>query len=93
MIPRRAIATASALVLLSSTAVGPFDSWTLAQHTVSAAGTRTRAVSVARRYLGILDHQGLSGHDYQALNRLYAPGITLTESLTTGRPRTHRGLR
>jgi len=90
---RHAIATASALLLLGSTTVGPFDSRTLAKNAAGSPVTRPISMSVARSYLDILDHQGPSGHDYQALDRLYAPRITLTESMTTGRPRSHIGLR
>jgi hypothetical protein len=91
---RHLIATALALLLLGSATVGPFASPTLARNAVGSRSTRPGSSSaVARSYLGIIDRQGLSGRDYQALDRLYASGITLTESLITGRPRTRFGLR
>jgi hypothetical protein len=44
-------------------------------------------------FFAALDHEGQPGHDYRALARLYAPTITVLESLTTGTPRLHTGLR
>jgi hypothetical protein len=46
---------------------------------------------VAKSYFAALD-RGLRRHDFEALDRLYTGGVTLTESLTTGQPRVHVGL-
>jgi hypothetical protein len=93
MIRRQAVATASALLLLANTAVT-----TLAFHGItskqrlSVVGPPT-AMATVMRYFHALKPYGHSIHDYQALERLYVPSVTLTESLSTGRPRSHSGLR
>lgn len=87
MNPRWTLSTAAILLLLVSTA-GP----TLAAKRIPAA-TAHRATSVAlvASYFGALDRQGRLGHDYRVLDRLYAPTITVLESLTSGHPRLHTG--
>jgi hypothetical protein len=93
MIRRHTLVTASAFLLLANTTVT-----TLAYHG-DASGARVsvvnspRAMATVMSYFHALKPQGYSIHDYEALERLYAPNVTLTESLSTGRPRSHTGLR
>jgi hypothetical protein len=92
MIRRHALATASAFLLLATTTVT-----TLASHGIVRVERHSderppSSMETVMRYFGALQPHGLSSHDYSALARLYARHVTLTESLSTGRPRTHTGL-
>jgi len=85
---RSALKTAAILVLLGST-TGPALA---AKRSATSTAHRPTALALVSRYFAALDHQGQPGHDDWNLERLYAPTITLLESLTTGSPRLHTGL-
>jgi hypothetical protein len=93
MILRHALVTASALLLLASTTMTTLASHGVAPRERPSVVKPPTSMATVMRYFTALKPQGRSIHDYQTLERLYAPKVTLTESLTTGRPRSSTGLR
>lgn len=93
MIRRSAPVTISVLLLLASTSITTLASHGITpKHRLSVVNSPT-AMATVMSYFHALKSQGQSIHDYQALERLYMPSVTLIESLSTGRPRSHTGLR
>lgn len=91
--PRRLALSLTAVLLLLATPVASTLARTqprpvIAHHAIQAPSS----LAIVESYFAALDHQGQPGHDYRTLERLYAPTITLLESLTTGSPRLHTGL-
>lgn len=85
MIPKHALAVASIILLLHGTP-GALASRGLVRHQVGSSTLRFSPMRTAGSYFDALSH-----HDLRALDRLYAPGVTLTESLTTGQPHVRHG--
>jgi hypothetical protein len=48
---------------------------------------------MVRSYFAALNHRGVTGHAERPLVPLYAAQVVLTESVSTGRPRVHTGIR
>jgi hypothetical protein len=92
MIRRHALATASAFLLLATTTVTTRASQGIVRVERHSDARPPTSMATVMRYFGALQPHGLSSHDYSTLVRLYARHVTLTESLSTGRPRTHTGL-
>jgi hypothetical protein len=92
MIPRYALVTISALLLLASTTLTTFASHGTARAEQRSVLRPPTSMATMLRYFDALKPQAHAIHDYPALARLYAPNVTLTESLSTGRPRFHTGL-
>src|SRR5579872_843727 len=90
MIPRQTLATASALLLLGSTATGSLASRGSDKTALSPAASRPSPAMVVRSYFDALN-RGMRPHDFRTLDRLYIRSVTLTESLTNGRPRIRSG--
>jgi hypothetical protein len=92
MITRHALAAASALLLLVGTATGSLASGSANRSAVGSAATRPGPAMVVRNYFDALD-RGLIAHNFQALHRMYARDVALTESMTAGRPHVYTGFR
>lgn len=92
MFRRYALVTTSALVLLATTTVTTFASRGTARVEQGAVLRPPTSMTTVLRYFDALKPHGQASHDYRALARLYAPTMTLTESLSTGQPRFHTGL-
>ena len=91
MISRYALATASALLLLGGTAARTSAFQRSATKHARVAMPQPSSMMVATRYFAALD-RGLLTHDFQTLARLYAPGVTVTESLNADRLHVRMGV-
>jgi hypothetical protein len=89
---RPALAATCTLLLLGSSGVTALARTpTTVSHTSST--TSSTPLAVVRSYFAALNRPDLEEHKYYMLERWYAPSISVLESLTTGRPRLHSGLR
>ena len=84
---RSALVTTSAVLLLAGMPITTFASHGAAPQQRRSVVIRPTSMTTAMRYFKALRPHGRSSHDYPALARLYAPNVTLIESLSTGRPR------
>jgi hypothetical protein len=90
---RYALAAVSACLLLGNTAIAAHAQQTWTTHDRTSAPMRSKSLAVTASYFDALNQPGKPNQRDLALNRLYAPNVTLTESLLTGQPQTHTGLR
>lgn len=89
MNPRWALSTAAILLLLGSPA-GP----TLAANSrATSTPHRATSLTIVASYFHALDRQRRQEDGYHGLDHLYAPTISVLESLTSGYPRLHTGHR
>jgi hypothetical protein len=90
---RHSLITAAALFLLGSTTITALaaDNNSVFARQPAPPALVSAPRSVVTSYFAALDNQGRSGHNYRALNGLYASTIVLVESMTSGQPRLHAG--
>lgn len=92
MIRRYALVTTSALLILASTPMTTFASHGVAPQQRRPVVRLPASMALTMRYFKALQPHGRSIHDYATLMHLYSPHVTLTETLSTGLPRSHTEL-
>lgn len=85
MNPRIAPTITSVFLLICSTTTA-FASPRIAGSNAGSSTPQSGPMRTVSSYFAALNH-----HDFRALDLLYAPGVTMTESLTGGQPRIHYG--
>jgi hypothetical protein len=92
MIRQTSLATASALLLLATTAIPTRAAHAPANRTKASAMRPSGSMTQAMHYFNAINQARRTGTSNGALHRMYTAHIILTESLTTGRPVVHTGI-
>ena len=93
MIPRHAFAITCTLLLLGSTTIPVLAHDGFPTTVTHPPMTHRSSISMVRSYFAALNHRGVTGHAERPLVPLYAAQVVLTESVSTGRPQVHTGIR
>jgi hypothetical protein len=93
MIPRHAFAITCTLLLLGSTTIPVLAHDGFPTKVTHPTGTHRSPMNVVSSYFAALNNRGVTGHAERPLVPLYAAQVVLIESVSTGRPQVHTGIR